>query len=307
MFTISGFEKNIQNVYKLSRPYSEQEITNYNELRGSYLKFLAYHNPNILINHSNDHFVRDLRIQDNLIGAYGEKSNLNDLKQGQCIALSDPEENSDEKIEFAKDALSTLLSLDPNLEKVFNLVNHSIFLRRSSKVPGVASTFGGSTSKAVGVIYISDMHKMTKLDVMEVLIHELTHCLVFVDELNYPLFQYDEIKKEENYARSAILLKSRPLDKVVHSIVVGTEILCARKKYNLDGERNVHPKNNKLIIDILDSCNSVLSAKNLDKNLYPRAIKIVNDCVKVCEDLFLGKKIYYGAFETNVGKSAANA
>lgn len=83
--------------------------------------------------------------------------------------------------------------------------------------------------------------------------------------------------------------------------------MCARKKYNLEGHRNVHPENDKLIIDIFDSCNSVLSVKNLNKNLYPRSIKIVNDCARICEAVFLDKKNFYLSEDKLSNKNVVNA
>jgi hypothetical protein len=285
MLNTTGYEKIIQNVFKLAKPYIKGEVVTANDLKGYYLQFLENYSKGIIINKSDDLFIRDLDIETNLTSAYGE-STLNDLKQAQLIGLSVPlpEEIKNEKINFAREALQSLLETDEKLALIFKLVIHSIFLRESSRIEGVPASFGGSTSQAIGVICISDIHKMTKLDVMEVLLHELTHTLVFIEELNYPLFQYDEIKKPENFARSAILLKSRPLDKVVHSIVVGTEIIVVRKKHSIEGKRNVHPKTDKLVLDVLSSCMSVLEAENVAKALHPQCLLLVNKCFNICQE-----------------------
>lgn len=290
MLNTDGYRTIIGNVYKIAKPFIKSELKNIDDLRKYYLDFLENYNHGVVINRSNDPFITDLGIESNLINAFGV-STLDDLRQYQAIGQPLANEIKDEKIEFARGALNTLLELDPKLKAIFNLVIHSIFLRESSKIEGVAASFGGSTSTAIGVICISDIHKMTKLDVMEVLLHELTHSLVFIDELNYPLFSYDEIKKKENFARSAILLKSRPLDKVVHSIIVGTEILCAREKYNLEGERNVHPKTDKLTNDIVSSCKSIFEVKNVSSALYPRAIDMVDKCLEICTKKYVRSEI----------------
>lgn len=101
---------------------------------------------------------------------------------------------------------------------------------------------------------------VTKADVMEMLLHELTHHLLFVDEHNYQHFTYPELIKKENYAFSAILNMMRPLDKVVHSIVVATELVKARTRFLHDVDaRVVHQQSQKMSVDTMKACEKHLS------------------------------------------------
>lgn len=57
---------------------------------------------------------------------------------------------------------------------------------------------------------------------------------MFLDELRYSHYAYARILDPSTYARSAILNIDRPLDKVLHSIVVAVEILLFIMGTSLD-------------------------------------------------------------------------
>jgi hypothetical protein len=87
---------------------------------------------------------------------------------------------------------------------------------------------GGSTSQAIGAIWANPDPTFTINDVMEILVHELTHHTMFLDELRYGHYFYSNVIDRSSWARSAILKSVRPLDKVLHSIVVAVEVLLFR-------------------------------------------------------------------------------
>lgn len=114
-------------------------------------------------------------------------------------------------------------------------------------------------------------------DIVELLIHEMTHTLVFIDELNYGHFDYAAMIKTENWARSSILNRQRPMDKVVHSIMVAHEVLWARAHYLPNTEKlSVHPPTGVMIRNLHAAIESVKQHPNRDSVCFPRALELVN-------------------------------
>lgn len=188
-----------------------------------------------------------------------------------------------DKKTFASLALIELLSLSDDLKFIFALTIHSIFIQSSKPDKGILGSYGGSSSGSIGTIWLSVIDKIEKIDLMEMYVHELTHHLLFIDELNHPQFNYREIISPENFALSAILKKKRPLDKVVHSIVVGTELLCARYKYlNNHLPTLVHPSTKQLQLDTIAAIKSVCELRNIDDLITRHMREIVNECAEIC-------------------------
>lgn len=63
------------------------------------------------------------------------------------------------------------------------------------------------------------------------IVHELTHQLMFIDELCSPHYNYPLLFNMQNWPISSILNTYRPFDKVLHSAVVAMEILLLRHRY----------------------------------------------------------------------------
>lgn len=134
-------------------------------------------------------------------------------------------------------ALHLMSQLDEGLHATFKSFIHTLFYHRS------ADSGGGSTSTLPGVIWCCNRRDWSSWDVLEFLIHELTHNLVFIDEyyhVHYP--NIEEIEVSENYALSAVLKRPRPLDKVFHSLVVAHEVLQLRRRFNEPEHPMAHPR-----------------------------------------------------------------
>jgi hypothetical protein len=163
------------------------------------------------------------------------------------------------------------------------MVVHSIFVRPSKPAKMAHGSHGGSSSASIGAIWLAVGEKISQIDLIEMLIHELTHHLLFVDELNHPQFHYQLIKLRENYALSAILKRQRPLDKVVHSIVVGASLVDARRRFVGRHDATViHPATPDLERDVLAAIDSVTSMANIDELVTPHMRRIIAECSVVC-------------------------
>lgn len=191
-----------------------------------------------------------------LVSTYTGKCKLTDI--GSAI-IETPVAAMREAMTVVSTAKSTFARRDPQLAALFDLVIHTLFYARSP------DSGGGSNSSAIGVIWCANRRSWSDDDLHEFFVHELTHNLVFLDELFHQhYFDLNEVAKPENYATSAILKTGRPLDKVFHSIVVAHEILQWRNRHGEPTGPMVHPPSSALIKNCLTSIasfNSVARTK----------------------------------------------
>jgi len=122
-------------------------------------------------------------------------------------------------------------------------------------------------------------------DILEFLVHETTHNLVFIDELSYRHYSsYQEVAKEDNFAWSAILAKPRPLDKVFHSIIVSVEVLAFREKYFGHPDKPcLHPPTDILLDQTKRSISSVLDNMSVEKILTNRSRLLLRKSMQTIE------------------------
>ena len=284
MLSLYGRDEVVRNVYRLAR--IEQPLGRFralSELRVGYLDFLDRRQRGVTTNREEGFLVDDARLEDTLTSAFSEGA-LNDLNQADVLGSPYSAETRRTKSEFARQALLGVLELDDDFALVFSLVIHSIFVRPSKPAPGIRGSHGGSSSASIGAIWLTVGDGIEPLDIMEMYVHELAHHLLFIDELNHPQFNYDAITKRENFARSAILRKTRPLDKVIHSIVVAAELLESRKRFlNNSGQTLVHPPSRELASDGLRAVSSVYALPNISNLITPHLAEVVSRC----HDVFL--------------------
>ena len=127
------------------------------------------------------------------------------------------------------------------------------------------------------MLLIDPRKNWTPHDLFELFVHEVTHQLVFLDEYRYQHYKSrEELSPQENYAISAVLKIPRPIDKVLHSLVVNYEILAFRCSLDYSIHSNVHPKSDEMLKQVsitVDSVRKVNSDKNL---LLPRALQLLD-------------------------------
>ncbi|MCL6326118.1 aKG-HExxH-type peptide beta-hydroxylase [Pectobacterium polaris] len=269
MLSILGKQELVKNVYLLSQPFlGDKLVTNIHELRPCYLEFIQKHQPYQPVNVSENIIVVDDEKINALKNAY-QPGELDDLNQLKMIGGKHSVEKYRELSELIIKGYNQLSSSNADVKLIFDLVIHTIFFRKSTNEFNTAS-FGGSSSTAIGSIWISGHGDLTYHDVAEFLLHELTHHLLFIDERCHEQFNYQEIVKPENYSMSALLGKRRPLDKVVHSILVSHEILNARRNYLESDMVTIHPATDILKNNTINSIAEILAMKNLDDLITKR-------------------------------------
>jgi len=278
MLSENGYQNVIKNVYKLScGAPGGNSVENIDELRNYFLNFLEDLYPNIEVNRTKDIFIYDDNIELNLANAFNMKEHLGNPDQMKgFIGNAYPNPVKIKKIEQVKIALEELLDIDNELRSIFELVIHSIIVREPKTIDG-RITHSSSATTAVGVIWLSIVDGLSKHDIQELLVHELIHQLLFIDDFVHSQFDYAEMSKEENFGITGISLTRRPLDIVIHSLVVAAELVMARKY--LIGEPvnpKVHSRTDKITKNAITSYRYLLSLANCNKLVTPHIGKILN-------------------------------
>lgn len=111
-------------------------------------------------------------------------------------------------------------------------LHHAMFMTLITDIliRPLAAVRASSTAQAVGLIWLNPGNDYGAKDTSEILVHELTHHAMFLDELRYSHFDYARMIEADARADSAILGVPRPLDQVLHSIVVATELILFRDR-----------------------------------------------------------------------------
>jgi hypothetical protein len=173
------------------------------------------------------------------------------------------------------DSLAKFREHDPGFWEVFNIFTNFIVCTDSKY------TQGGTSSAALGVIYVVRPQDRTDDSLYELFVHESTHLMMFVDERRSRHYRNDAlIAVKDNYVVSAVYERLRPLDKVLHSIVISTEVLLHRENViGHDVESTIHPPTSKLVHSTLRSAEQTLELQARKQLLAPRGVQLVETCI----------------------------
>lgn len=265
-----GFARVVTNVFQLSCGRAGgAQVVDTAQLRVFYLDFLEEIYPGLPINRKRDPFIEDPLCEARLAVAFTTPGMGEPGREFALLGGAYPVDAHASKCAFAREALEALLARDDELRAIFELVIHSVMIRQATAANGRV-TYSSSSATAVGVIWLSLVDGLSQQDVQELFVHELTHQLLFIDDFVHAQFQYGRMAESENYAITAVSLSRRPLDIVIHSIVVAAEVLVARAK--LLGEPvqpAVHPPSSTMVPTIAASYASVRALPNHDALVTP--------------------------------------
>lgn len=189
-------------------------------------------------------------------------SMLDDMGQSSIIKMENYPNVDLQRIKV-ENAIQELGLLSSDHYSLLHLFITDIFILPSN------GARGGSSSDSIGLIWANPKESYPITDVVEFLIHELTHHCMFIDEQRYGHYNYQNILDNTNWADSAILKKPRPIDKVLHSIIVSLEIILFRDLViGHPIKPKVHPPTTMLIDQIKKSIVSIknIISINMDKN-----------------------------------------
>ncbi len=275
MFYLNGLDSNLENIVSLAKFRSSHPIVDRETLKAAYKSSLLVIQPNVRQNIS-DKFIYDNDLISHYLSKYVDT--VNDKSNSASVHEYTSNKSMECALKEIKKGIVFLKNNCPSIHFLFELVVNSIFYWRSE------GQGGGSTSNAVGVIWASNRKNWGYLDVVEFLVHELTHQLMFLDELRYGHYKdCSLLNNSETYALSAILCRRRPMDKVIHSLVVGFEVLSLRQDLNTEKEIFlVHPESEQLKEDCKATIESIYSVDKKNNFLTKRSLEVVEDvCLKI--------------------------
>jgi hypothetical protein len=230
-------------------------------------------------------FVTDVGEASLLSGRFSNHSELDDKSQDVVI-----QNKTDPDIERKKtrlmDALDEIGRYSIEYRMLADTVITDVFI-----LPSELAT-SGSTSQAIGVIWANPRLSLSLHDFIELYVHEFTHNALFLDELRHRHYYYANIVDENTWATSAFLKKTRPLDKVFHSIIVGVEIVLLRDR--LIGHPSmprIHPPSGEIISQLYESIDClekvVLRCRDSGKELLrSRAFSLLDNAKTILKHNF---------------------
>ncbi|MEP1964240.1 aKG-HExxH-type peptide beta-hydroxylase [Tateyamaria sp.] len=209
-------------------------------------------------------------------------SSLNDLQQDTIVGAALPARIANPFRESVLEALTFIKTFDPMLSSIVDLsINKIVVSGGNNTVLGNGAN-AASASDAIGLMWMCGDKAHSRAATVELIIHELSHNLMFVDELVWQHYDYDRIADKQAFCQSAILNKLRPIDKVVHSIVVALEVVQVRTAMRF-GHRasEVHPSSEDIIQSTLDAIRSFEQNRYLDLVVTIRVREIIAKCKQV--------------------------
>lgn len=248
MYYSEGCKKAIETQYILAKTSylgsnEPRKYHSWGELRLDLNKYLLGIQPDVTLRNENDSIISANSEKNKfLVNIFNNISSVNDLNQQQVMKTRN-DSPSEEQISMLEKGLQQLKLLDGNLYELFiNTVNYLFFA--DSSLAG-----GGSSSAAIGCIWINPKNNWTVQDITELFVHELTHNLLFLDERRYSHYSdYKQLTNPNYFAHSSILKRARPLDKVVHSFVVAAEVLEFRQRHFSNSNiTTIHPSTETIL------------------------------------------------------------
>jgi hypothetical protein len=278
MLRTIGIKRNIENLFSLSQPYMQDRDYSFLGLKKAYKKFLHQIQPSVPVSSLDTvEFLKDIPLTRELLSMFAEKSRLDDFDR----IFSDDSQLQNEHLDLAEWHLQKLKEVDEQLFSLFSLAINIIFSGPSDLAGG------GSSSGAIGCIWINPRPTWNPQDFMEFFVHEMTHNLVFLDEYRHKHYEkYSEMFLEENYAMSAILAKKRPLDKVFHSILVSTEVLLSRRDiFGHPESPKLHPPTSIMLDKAFESISYLEETQSVYSLLTSRGKELIMTCKEHVKDV----------------------
>jgi hypothetical protein len=278
MYKLLGLSPSLRNIVCLARPFLRGEGKDH--LGRAYRAFLQARYPDLTISaYPGMALLSEAQDVRPYLDIFEIDSVLDDLDEFHGFLENGT--RSRDVLKRIQAAIQQLATEAPGFAGLLELVVYTIFTAPSSLAGG------GSTSALIGCIWADLRAHWEDQDIQEFLIHETTHNLVFLDELCYGHYSdYAALSDVKNFAQSAILARPRPLDKVLHSILVSVEILVFREHLLGHPIRPfLHPPSEILLAQTAESVNSVLNNPGSRGLLTSRGHHLLEESQKVLADL----------------------
>lgn len=278
MIRITSTEHVLSTMWALSRPYINVASAELNDaaLRYGLRQFYRAVQPGVpRAGHADPpRVVTDPQALEVLEAVFGGESRLDDTLYRLRGIEVDPV-----LAERVSDALQSLTDAFPEHRALFDVAFSDLFFGYSDEAEG------GTTSDALGVLWLNPKESWTQRDFQEFYIHELTHTLIFLDEWRFGLYHdIASLADPSSWTLSAIRTTRRPLDKTLHSIIVATEVLLTREEASSPERSRLHPNSRELRDSILRSVASVRETRRACSMLTPHGIHLLERCESAARD-----------------------
>lgn len=266
MLTLVGFTEVLKTIYTLSYPFIQSSSPPYQKLKNALKEHLSQINPEVTRSKeiepefiiSGDRLTSLLQIMDI------EKYNKN---------MNSPHFINEKALHRVRKGFNYLNKNDSQLGDTFRVVVDTVAVTTAVTTPGSASSH-----KAVGMIWVQPDNNWSDKDIVESLVHEMTHTLLYLDEQCYGHFHKDvALNDEKAWVPSAIRNTRRPVYGVVHSIIVATELLSLRKRLGFnEDDISIHGRSSELFKKTNYALNTLKQQQLSWELLTPRMKSLIN-------------------------------
>jgi len=277
VYSLAGLESLSNTLHQLvSRSGLEVAGQSLADRKFAYNRWLAMiQDPIASIVSSRPQFVLDPSLEGRLLAAFMEDSADQQLGQITTTVVEEAVKRRCERevyrqLESASAARAMLHDVEPDWGSLFDLIVNMLFCA------AVPRNRGGSSARAVGVVWMNLPIECQTEDVVEFLVHEMTHHAIFLDGLHYGHYLPGAAKTT---AKSAIRGVARPLPCVLDSLLVGAEILSLRSRCLGEPQDPVlHPPTDVLVDGCVDAAISLLELP-VETLLTPRGLELFERAV----------------------------
>ncbi|CAN5923851.1 hypothetical protein BH11MYX4_BH11MYX4_59160 [soil metagenome] len=288
MFFTVGKEESLATVGQLAG-VDDASVTSPGDLKAAYLGWLRKKVEPVALGAGGiePDFVDDAETERQLLRGFitrtdgTEKHAITDASIAKLIQRRD-RASVKRKSSRMSAASQAMKGVDPELAKVFGLVVNRVFI---AELEGEA---GGSSPRHTGVIWANPPAKASDWDLVEYLLHEFTHHILYLDEHLHGHYRRVPgiAAGEDVHVRSVIRKTDRPLRAAFHSLFVGLELLWLRRCVETpEVSTFVHPPSEPLLEACQETIRAITAIPRWQDHFRPRGRYLFDACRRGWEAL----------------------
>jgi hypothetical protein len=269
MFFLRGPEEGLQDVVTLSAPYLDRRSVSLPAVKAAYQAYLAVQQPKVpskTVEHAE--FVRAGSRRTEL-SAWFRSPDAPDMAEV-------PEDSSavERAMDRVEEGFRVLCGSEPELAPLFDLVVNQVLVMTLPQEPGSGSSFDG-----VGLVYINPLPEWSTQDVIECLVHEFAHTLLYLDALRHTHHpDYRLLDMPENEAETAITGRRRSIFFAFQSFLIAAEILTVRHRHpEICPGVGIHGSTPEILATAKRTYDRCMTHPNLDALATPRLKALLSD------------------------------
>lgn len=269
MFFLRGPEEGLEDVVTLSAPYLDRRSISLPAVKAAYQAYLVVQQPKVpakTVEHTE--FARDESWRAELSGRFRRPDAPDRAGMPQDSSVT---ERAMDRVE---EGLRVLCGSEPELAPLFDLVVNQVFVMTLPQESGSGSSFD-----EVGLIYINPLTKWSTQDVIECLVHEFAHTLLYLDALRHTHHpDYRLLDMPENQAETAITGRRRSIFVAFHSFLIAAEILTVRHRHpEICPGVGIHGSTPEILATAKRTYDRCMTHPNLDALATPRLKDLLRD------------------------------